>query len=264
MVITVDTVIRRLTEPAGPLESTADTLKSGRPDAEVRKVAVMFLATYTLIKRAIDAGADMIVTHEPTYYFHTDQHDWGAGDPVFEQKRALIEQSGIAIFRLHDYIHRYTPDGILAGMVQQLDWEAYTQPEQNNVFSFPPNERHTVGTVAAHLKTRLGVDSLQIVGQPDMSVVRFGLLPGATGGRRQIGLLQDGGIDLLIVGEINEWETSEYVRDANDMGLRKALIVIGHQKSEEAGMITVVETLRQSFPSLPVEFMAGPAAAAWI
>ncbi|MDF2725587.1 MAG: hypothetical protein K0Q59_5264, partial [Paenibacillus sp.] len=67
-------------------------------------------------------------------------------------------------------------------------------------------------------------------------------------------------IDLLIVGETNEWETNEYVRDAADMGFAKALIITGHQKSEEAGMITVLEMLREAFPDLQVDFIASPVA----
>ncbi|MBW7458401.1 transcriptional regulator, partial [Paenibacillus sepulcri] len=67
--------------------------------------------------------------------------------------------------------------------------------------------------------------------------------------------LESRDIDLLIVGETNEWETNEYVRDAADMGLAKALIITGHQKSEEAGMLTVVEMLREAFPELQIAFM---------
>lgn len=260
MAVTVQMIMDRLIEPVGERERTVDTLKSGRPDAEVRKVAVAFTATYAVIRQAAEAGVDLLITHEPTYYNHADETDWLAGDPVFERKRALVEQAGLAIFRLHDYIHLYKPDGILSGMLQALEWEAYADPERRNVLTPPAQEVHTVHTIADHLKRKLGIDSMLVAGDPDLPVKRFGIMPGATGGRSHRKLLASGDIDLLIVGETNEWETNEYVRDAADMGFAKALIVAGHQKSEEAGMLTVVAALRAAFPELQVDMIAGPPA----
>ena len=39
------------------------------------------------------------------------------------------------------------------------------------------------------------------------------------------------------------WDTTEYVRDAIAMGQPKALVMIGHEKSEEAGMKYLRESL---------------------
>ncbi|WP_167859100.1 Nif3-like dinuclear metal center hexameric protein [Paenibacillus cymbidii] len=260
MTITVQMIVDRLIEPAGKREQTVDTLKSGSPDAAVRKVAVVFTATYAVIRQAAETGVDLLITHEPTYYNHLDETDLLAGDPVFERKRALIEQSGVAIFRLHDYIHLYKPDGILSGMLQALEWEAYADPERLHVLTPPADEGHTSRTIAEQLKRKLGIDSMLVAGDPDMPVKRFAIKPGAAGFRSHMQLLAKEEIDLLVVGETNEWETNEYVRDAADMGLVKALIVTGHQKSEEAGMSTVVGMLRESFPELQVEMIAGPPA----
>lgn len=258
--ITVQMVLDRLIEPVGQLEKTVDTLKSGRLDAEVRKVAVVFMTTYAAIKQAVESGVDLIITHEPTYYNHMDEGEWLSGNPVYEKKRALIEESGIAIFRLHDYVHSYQPDGILIGMLKQLEWESYSSPEELRLLTLPSGEVHTVRTIAAHLKSKLGIESMLVAGDLNLPVKRMGLLPGASGGRSHIQFLGSQDIDLLIVGETNEWETNEYVRDAADMGFAKALIVTGHQKSEEAGMQTVVEMLHEAFPELNVALMECPLA----
>ncbi|TYP78133.1 Nif3-like dinuclear metal center hexameric protein [Paenibacillus methanolicus] len=260
MSITVQTIIDRLVAPVGPLEQTVDTLKSGSPGKPVRKVAVAMTATYAIIKQAIDTGADLIIAHEPTFYNHLDETNWLEGDPVYEKKRELIESTGIAIFRLHDYIHEYEPDGILSGMLLELGWDAYADAEHLHLLTLPSDEAETVGAVAAHLKQRLGIDSLLLAGDPAMAVSRIGFLPGAPGGRTQMDVLRQGGIDLLIAGETNEWETNEYVRDAVDMGFAKALLVTGHQKSEEAGMATVAAMLREQFPELLVDVIASPPA----
>mgnify|MGYP000132649415 CR=1 FL=1 len=260
MKITVQMVLDRLIEPVGLLEQTVDTLKSGSLDAEVHKVAVVFMPTYVAIKQAVESGADLIITHEPTYYNHMDEGEWLRGNPVYEKKRTLIEESGVSIFRLHDYVHEYEPDGILIGMLKKLEWVAYANPEEMNLLTPPSSEQHTVRTIVSHLKSKLGIESMQVAGDPDQPVKCFGLMPGASGGRSHIQYLGRQDIDLLIVGETNEWETNEYVRDAADMGLAKALIITGHQKSEEAGMLTVVEIIREAYPSLQVEFIATPIA----
>jgi len=59
-------------------------------------------------------------------------------------------------------------------------------------------------------------------------------------------------IDVAICGEINEWDTSEYVRDAIRLGQNKALIVVGHAPSEEAGMAWQAEWLRQRVAGVPI------------
>ncbi|WP_127588054.1 Nif3-like dinuclear metal center hexameric protein [Paenibacillus koleovorans] len=260
MSLTVQQVLDRLIEPVGLLERTVDTLKCGRPDAEVRKVAVVMTATYSAIEQAIREGVDLIVTHEPTYFNHLDEHDWIADDLVLLKKRELIEQSGIAIFRFHDYIHRYRPDGILAGMLRKLEWVEYLSADERNLLIFPSERNFTVRSIVTHLKDKLGLKGMMVVGDPELPVSRVGLMPGASGGKSHMNYLNSKEIDLLIVGETNEWETNEYVRDAADMGLRKALIVTGHQKSEEAGMQYAQEQLKAAFPKLEVIYLECPTA----
>jgi putative NIF3 family GTP cyclohydrolase 1 type 2 len=62
-------------------------------------------------------------------------------------------------------------------------------------------------------------------------------------------------IDVVVCGETPEWETCEYVRDSAAAGRKKALIVLGHCDSEEAGMEYLAEWLRPLFPGVPVHFV---------
>ena len=61
---------------------------------------------------------------------------------------------------------------------------------------------------------------------------------------------------VLVCGEINEWETAEYVRDSNAIGQNLALVVIGHAASEEAGMQHVASWLEPIVPGIPIRFIA--------
>ena len=55
------------------MEQTVDTFKDGDPETPVTGVAVTMMATLDVLKRAADAGANLVITHEPTFYDHTDR-----------------------------------------------------------------------------------------------------------------------------------------------------------------------------------------------
>jgi putative NIF3 family GTP cyclohydrolase 1 type 2 len=80
-------------------------------------------------------------------------------------------------------------------------------------------------------------------------------LPGASGESKELKELERDDVQVLVAGEAREWETVEYVRDAVAEGRRKALILLGHEVSEEAGMEYCARWLRPLFPSLPVTFI---------
>ena len=58
-----------------------------------------------------------------------------------------------------------------------------------------------------------------------------------------------------MIGEAHEWETVEYVADAIAAGRKKALIVIGHIPSEQAGMEDFARWLEKLVPEVPVRFV---------
>lgn len=81
--MTANQVIDRiLTDSCGDfrLEKTCDLIISGSGDTEVKGIATTFMATVDVIYRAIEIGANMIITHEPTYFTGSDRTDWLKGD----------------------------------------------------------------------------------------------------------------------------------------------------------------------------------------
>ena len=135
------------------------------------------------------------------------------------------------------------------GVVKVLNWEENGIAEKPPIFAIPPT---SVRELALQFKTKLAISTLRVVGNLEMNCRRVGMLLGAAGGRRQIEVLRREDVDVLVCGEINEWETCEYVRDAVAQGREKALIVLGHAKSEEAGMEWLGEWLRPKFPGISI------------
>jgi putative NIF3 family GTP cyclohydrolase 1 type 2 len=243
----IDTILQAV--PGAPLDDTVDTYKSGDPSQEVTGMVTTFLASYEVIERAIQLGANLIITHEPTYYNHLDEVDWLEEDPVYRAKRKLLDDNRVVVWRFHDYWHRHRPDGILTGMVNALNWEDKAIVDEPPIFAVPTT---SVRELALSLKIELGISVVRVVGDLDMSCTRVGALLGAVSGKWQIGLLLREDVDVLVCGEINEWETSEYVRDAVAEGRKKALIILGHANSEEPGMRWLVEWLEPKFPGVAI------------
>jgi Tfp pilus assembly ATPase PilU len=80
----------------------------------------------------------------------------------------------------------------------------------------------------------------------------------------QMGLMQKQNPDVLIVGEVHEWETAEYIRDARLMGGKTSLIVLGHSVSEEPGMEWLVQWLQPKVPGMPIRHIASGEPFSWL
>lgn len=246
----IDSILATTPYQAGA--DTVDTVKTGDATQPVRAIATTFMATCQVIEQAAAAGANLLITHEPTFYNHLDDTAWLASDPVYAAKRALIDRHGLVIWRFHDFWHAHRPDGIYTGMLRALGWEASADDGAPHLCTLPPTP---LGELAAQLKQRLGIPMVQLSGDPAMTCRRVGFMVGAIGGHVQIGVLGRPDVDALICGEINEWETCEYVRDALQLGLNKGLIVTGHAASEEAGMAYLAEWLRERVPGVPASYI---------
>jgi putative NIF3 family GTP cyclohydrolase 1 type 2 len=233
---------------------TVDTFKAGNPETPVTGIAVTMMATLDVLQRAAANGQNLIITHEPTFYNHLDQpQGMDESDAVWKEKRAFIEKNGLVIWRFHDHWHRRNPDGILAGMVKALGWEKYQSAEKPHLFTVP---EITLGKLAADVAKLLKTPVLRVVGNPEMKVTRLALSPGSAGFERETHALELESVEVLLVGETREWETVEYAADAVTEGKRKALIVIGHVPSEQAGMEECARWLKTFLKDVPIEFVA--------
>ena len=63
------------------------------------------------------------------------------------------------------------------------------------------------------------------------------------------------GVQALVIGEAQEWETVEYVADAVSAGQQKSLIILGHIPSEQAGMEECTRWLKTFVTEVAIEFI---------
>jgi len=232
---------------------TVDTFKAGDPDARVTGIAVTMMATLDVLQQASARGLNLVITHEPTFFSHQDiPEGLDPSDPVWAEKRAFIEKHNLIVWRFHDHWHRRNPDGIEAGMVHALGWEKYQNAENPYLFTLP---EITLEKLTAEVAKRLDSSVLRVVGNPEMKVTKIALSPGFAGFVRETHALAMNNVEVLLVGETREWETVEYAADAVTEGKKKALIVIGHIPSEQAGMEECARWLKTFVKDVPVEFV---------
>ncbi len=238
----------------GERESTTrDTVKFGDTGVECTGIATAIYPSPDIIRKAAEAGCNLLVVHEPSFYADMDPLEPLEGNKVFQAKTELLKQSGMVIFRDHDRIHAHLPDGIFSGVIEELGWTPYLKTDfmkprdysgafvaEVELPSVPVSE------IAALWKEKLHLKSLRIIGNKD-TVVRKAAL-GAhlfPGSGKVIQAVEENDIDLLIPLEMIDWEVPEYFKDAGQLGFNKACLQPGHFNGEELGMKYAVHWLKE-------------------
>ncbi len=254
----IDLIVKTI--PGAPFKQTVDTIKYGDATQIVTGIVTTMFATVDVIKKVAAIGANFIIAHEPTFYNHLDETNWLENDVVHQYKTALLQKHKIVVWRFHDYIHAHQPDGVLMGVLTALGWQKYYNAKNPHLITIPPA---TLQSVIELHKKNLGIRHIKFIGDPLQTCSRICLIPGAAGGRTQISALQKEKPDLLIVGELNEWETSEYIRDLRAAGSKTSLLVLGHIVSEEPGLEWLVQWLQPQLPAIKVTHMPSMDAFSW-
>jgi len=229
----------------------SDKFHAGKPESEVRGIVVTFMATRDVLSRALELGANFVITHEPTF-FQDGNIEQLVGDVVYESKAAFLQKNDLTVWRCHDLMHRARPDMILAGVVRQLGWTEYLQQPNRELFDLPPT---TLQQLAMELRQKLSIPHVRVTGNGLLPIRRVAISCGCSSWQNQRRLLQEDGVDALICGEVREWETCEYVRDSAATGRGQGLVVLGHCNSEEAGMAYFADWLRPKVGGIPVHFV---------
>ena len=253
--LTVGEVVERIRKNVGvPWRAeTVDTIKAGTAETPVKGIATTMMATFDVVRRASAAGLNFVITHEPTFYNHEDKTSDLAGDATWQAKDEFLRKNGMAVFRFHDHWHARRPDGIATGMAEELAWTKNTDAQNPRLFHF---DNMTLGDLAREMKAKLKVRTMRVVGDPALRVRTAAANWGYANQMGGIHALERPGVDVLIIGEAREWEVVEYAADTVTSGSRKALIVLGHIVSEQAGMKYCARWLKPLVSEVPVEFVA--------
>jgi putative NIF3 family GTP cyclohydrolase 1 type 2 len=252
--LTANDVINKIKVEVGIewMQETRDNVIAGDPNTKITGIATTFMSTLAVLKKAKAMGCNFVISHEPTFYTHTDDLKTHEKDAVQIAKLKFINDNGMVIWRFHDHQHRMKQsDQIYDGVIEKMGWKKY-QTNDKTLLNIPSK---SLGQIVLDLKKNMGAKTARIVGNPKMLVSKVGLALGAAGTNTHFNVMETTGCELLIVGESNEWETIPYIQDAINLGIKRSIIVLGHADSEEAGMKNCRDWLKGFYPKTKIIFI---------
>ncbi|MBE7037212.1 MAG: hypothetical protein E7403_07960 [Ruminococcaceae bacterium] len=228
---------------------SCDKCIAGDENKEVKKIAVAMHATPNLLKEVKEWGAELLIIHEPVTYGIGSDPD----DKVVAEKKKLLAESGLAIYRYHDHTHCTVPDIIAAGEFKQFGLKG--RLETTDIFDlvrFHLEEPITARELAKLIEETTGIKHVRISGATDIPATKVSSVFGAS--KRVMDELKNEDSQIVLAGEVTEWSFCEYARDAAQMGYNKSLLILGHVGSERDGMRYTAEILSDMFPELCVAY----------
>jgi putative NIF3 family GTP cyclohydrolase 1 type 2 len=221
------------------------------------------MATVDVLKQAAKAGANLIVTHEPTFFGRQDGptpppegappffRGLSADDPVYMAKKEFIEKNGLVVFRLHDNWLSRKESEITAALAEALGWGKHRVNPNDALYEVPAaTAEETVALIREKLNLRGG---LRAVGDRTAMVRRVLLFPGFL--TPAVMWKRYAGADLTITGEVREWENTHYAADMFTAGEKRGLVTIGRVASEDPGMRACADWLKTVVGQIPVQWI---------
>jgi putative NIF3 family GTP cyclohydrolase 1 type 2 len=259
--LTADVAVRRIqTELGGGWASTgSDGFKAGDPSMAVRGIATTAMATLDVLKAAAKANANLILTYEPTFYGHADgraqsisasgrgEFNVNADDLVVKAKREWIEKNGVVVFRLRDHWQARKQEEMVTALAGALGWSNRRVKTDDAVYEISAaSAEETVALIRSKLKLRGGA---RAVGDRRATIRRVLLHPGPM--PATIMWQRYSEVDMVVAGEVREWENTHYAADMFTSGEKRALVTVGRVVSEEPGMRACAEWLKTVVKEVP-------------
>lgn len=260
----ISDVIQKLDEFHQPYTSnprTRDKVLYGDPELECTGIAVTATANMDVLRKAVEQGINLIVSHEGITYNYEKGYDSvdDVQNEVLQAKLQFIRDNKLCIWRDHDHMHgnggphiteRLRNDMIFYGTMKELGWEEYciNDPKKPLWYEIPET---SVDELAQFLIEKWNLNGLRIVGNRNAKIKTVFFCEHIIAGQfdqfdiPKLDAAEKA--DALIPLEIVDYTLTQYVRDAAMQGKNKVLFEMGHFSAEELGMKYLVKLLPEFF-----------------
>lgn len=243
--------IMQVIEAAYPRSAALDFdnvgLLAGRAGKEVNRVYLALDATDAVIDRAIEAGADMLITHHPLIFSPMKR----VTDEDFIGRRVVkLIQNDIAYYAMHtnyDVLGMATLSEKILGIKnsQVLDVTMCEDGNEEGIGRVGNLEKPmTLEECCVYIKHKLKLGSLKVFGDMNGTVSRLAVSPGS--GKSAVAPAIAKGADVLVTGDIGHHDGL----DAVEQGL--AVIDAGHYGTEYIFIDDMKHFLEDKLPVLDV------------
>jgi putative NIF3 family GTP cyclohydrolase 1 type 2 len=260
--------LQRFLTSLTPLTSrTVDRFIVGDPETKIKKAGTCWMSYFDTCKKAVDAGVNVLVTHEPTFYTHWDLEEKEAdyySAPEFtkkqyleqvEKKRNWINDHKLVIIRNHDTMDAIKDVGIPFAFGQFLGFtndDIVSSRTYYNVYRMQRQSALTFAKKVAKILLEVGQPGIAFYGDPDYQVSTVGVGTGCICDPMEFADLKPD-VFIAIDDVIRTWTQTTFAADTG-----RPLIVINHGTTEEMGMRMLNKLIKQKFPSLEtVHFKQG-------
>jgi hypothetical protein len=262
---TAEAIVQRVRTALGGdwIADSVDGFKAGAPGIRVNGIATTAMATVDVLIKASAAGANLIFSFEPTFFCKQDGPSpppaegerrfpgLSANDPVYLAKNDFIGTNGLVVYRLHDnWLARQAP-AMTTGLAKALGWAERRVGPDEALYEIPA--RSAEQTVA-HIRHKFHLrGGLRAVGDGAATVRRVLLFPSFMDAATMWKRAREA--DLILTGEVREWENTFYAADLFTAGEKRTLVTIGRVASEDPGMLACARWLAKAIPNVPTRFI---------
>ena len=232
-------------------QSYRDTFKFGDPDTPIKGIATTMMVTFGMLKRANEAGLNMVVAHEPTFWNDRDETKDLLNDPFTRQRPSTCGRTAWSSGESTTTCTAMQPDYTVVGSLRSVGVKGGENAGMHpGVLPIPET---TLGEFASQAKRLSGARALRCVGNPKAKVGKVLLGPGYATPR----MTSD--TDIVVGGEQQEvdglFDNVQYVADAASLGIPKGLVMLGHVVSEQAGMEDLGKWMQTFIKDIPIQFV---------
>ena len=240
---------------------TVDRFIIGDPETTIKKIGTCWMSDWKTCKKAVESGVNMLITHEPTFYTHRDldekKGDYFASPGYTKQlylqqvdkKKKWINENGLVIIRNHDTLDALPEKGIPFAFGQFLGFsnnDIIASRTYYNVYKFKKQTASSFATFLAGKLKELGQPGVAFYGDQDREVASAGIGTGWICDPMDYADLKPD-VFIAIDDVIRTHIQTVYAEDTGH-----PLIVINHGVSEEMGMRSLNQIIKQKFPDIDV------------
>ena len=280
---TAQSVIEKLqTALGGEWPATGvEGIKAGDPSTPIKGIATTAMATMEVLKQAAKANANLVISYEPTFFGRADGppkpapappagtaagaapgrggRGGGGGfgglspdDPVYKGKKDFIEKNSLVVYRLFDHWKSRKEGEMVTGLAEALGWSKGRVKPDDVIYEIPSASYEDV---VAQIKKKLNMHGgLRAVGDRKATIRKVMLFPGPMAPELIYKRYTDA--DLMIAGEVREWENTFFAADIFAAGEKHGLITLGRVASEDPGMRACAAWLKNTIKEVPSQFIA--------
>lgn len=262
--MTARQVMDRIKHKLGPTwkDASVDVINAGNPDTPVTGIATSFTPSIDVLKRAVAAKKNFIITQQPAFYAETEEYL--KDDPAYLFKKDIIDKNKLVLWRFYDNWNAREVDGQLLGLTKALDWDKFhvqssgagdqSYTKNNCYFKLPEG---SLSQKINEIKRKLNRKAIRVIGAPETKIHKAALANGMFKLSQLQEFLKDPDVDLIVIAEAIEWESCEYFRDILTWkGTNKAMILLGREASEDPGYGEVASWLKTFIPDVPIEWIS--------